>query len=128
MINEYNVYFCFVLLGMGLVIGDYAVTFLKKDFKIVHDVKIEDIYRNLDAIIQRHIVSVNFTLNMQSRTWISDEEVEKLGNEITLEIYRSISTNMKNLMYRGITDDEIVAYITFSVLRYLVDKMDKTNK
>lgn len=126
MINE--VYLCFVLLGMGLVIGDYVVTFLKKDFKIVHDVKIEDIYRNLDAIIQRHIVSVNFTLNMQSRTWISDDEVDKLGNEITLEIYKSISDNMKNLMYRGITDDEIVAYITFSVLRYLVDKMDKTNK
>jgi hypothetical protein len=116
-----------ILLGlfiifMGLVVGDYLVSELKKRKKIL-PVDLVSMYSNIDRICLRHLDNLNFIFTVQNRKWISDDDAIEYINGITFEIYNSMAENFKYYCFTMVTEKEILSHITFRVTKYMTDKM-----
>lgn len=126
-IVEVKVYFGIVIFAIGLVIGDYIVTELKKRFVVI-PTDIRKIYKNIDSICTRHLVHLDSTLNTQRRKWLDDTTTEEIMVGISSEIYEGMSENFKRYCYYCITDDELLLCITNNVTGYMLNKQQKINK
>lgn len=128
---EFKVYLVFLFIGIGLAIGDGISTLIKYKVENKKNEFIETdtntIYRNIDAVISRHLVEIEYKLNNNGTDFLDNDVYEKIASEGIYEIYNSLSDNLKKMCYSSITDDEIIAYIGLSLNQYLTKKMKEIN-
>lgn len=128
---EFEVYLVFLFIGIGLAMGDGISTLIKYKVENKKNEFVETdtntIYRNIDAVISRHLVEIDYKLNNNGTNFLDNDEYEKIASEGIYEIYNSLSDNLKKMCYSSITDDEIIAYIGLSLNQYLTKKMKEIN-
>lgn len=128
MSKEFYIYTLILIFGVSLFLGDYLKERIIEYNKLrAFNVNTEEVYANIDAVIKRHLLNLDFMLNMQNRTWLDDGEIETIASDVSVEIFNSLSDNIKKIIYRAITKDALLSYILFNITSYLVNKMGKIN-
>lgn len=132
MSKEFFVWGCFVAISIGLVIGDYIVEKNKlknntpKPPQLVQ-CDVEKILNSLELFKAVYFKKKAEEFKLKGIKIIIDDEVGKYTNQLANEIYNAMSINMKMQMYLIMNDDALVADITSSSFKFILDQQQKIN-
>lgn len=132
MSRDFFVWGCFVALSIGLVIGDYIMEKKKnKENTPKPNNLIQcDVKAILESLELFKIVYFNKKLSdfkLRGIKIILDDEIGKYTNELANEIYESMSINMKMQMYLVMSDAALIADITSSSFKFMLETQQKIN-
>lgn len=132
MSKEFFIWGCFVALAIGIVIGDYIMEKKKnkdntpKPAQLVQcDVK--TILESLELFKAVYFNKKASDFKLRGVKIIIDDEIGKYTNDLANEIYESMSINMKMQIYLVMSDAALLADITSSSFRFILEMQQKIN-
>ena len=132
MSKEFFIWGCFVAITIGLVIGDYIMEKKKQKDNVpkphqLIQCDVEKILNSLELFKAVYFKKKADDFKLQGIKIILDDEVGKYTNALANEIYNAMSINMKMQIYLIMNDDALIADITSSAFKFILEEQQRIN-